>query len=152
MLLFTSESFQQSVLRESLDTINRSCSNIRSRTARRGNPRMFLCIRVTDCLTQTKKQKRLYLISNCATSIEQLPHRTELQEKLVELKKKVSTEVNTRTTELYREQGNTDRSMLMVIDDMISVQSLLKIQCKKESLAARVELCWQEVSKETQKS
>ena len=38
---------------------------IKSRTARNGNPTRCL----TDCLTQTKKQKRLDLIRNCVISI-----------------------------------------------------------------------------------
>ena len=50
-------------------------------------------------------------------------HSNEFEEELLQYQEN-GIEVSARTAELYSEQGNTDLSEFMVIDEMISVQSL----------------------------
>ena len=74
---------------------------------------------VTDCLTETKDKR-----GSTSSGIVLLPFNNSVTEQSFKknnfsINKKKSTEVNTRTTKLYREQGITDRSMLVVIDEMI---------------------------------
>ena len=120
MLFFTSEIFQQNVLQESLDTINRSCMKDHEtfRLAQHA-PAIQADVRALGAqiaLTQIIDKKGFDLIKKCVDSILQAPHRKELEDELLRYQKR-STEVDARTAELYSNQGNTDITELELIDE-----------------------------------
>ena len=68
MLLFTSKTFQQHVMQESLDTVQRFCTKGHHNSHRtpQQSKQMF-AHRKTDCVTQITIQQRLNFIKNCVT-------------------------------------------------------------------------------------
>ena len=115
MLLSTSETFQQNVLQESLDTIKRSFRKGHQKSHRtHWQSKQIPMHRVTDCLTQINSRGSIHLIRNCVNFIFQAPHRKELESELLHFQEK-GTEVDA----LAELQGNTDLTELIVINEMI---------------------------------
>ena len=79
MLLFTSETFLQNVLQESLDTIKRSWMKDHWKShCTHWQSKQISVHRVTDCLKQIFS-KEARLTRKCVSSILQAPHRKELE-------------------------------------------------------------------------
>ena len=117
MLLFTSETFQQNELQESLDTIQRSLYERPPDVAPHA-PAIQADVRALGdrLLDQDQQQKRFDLIRSCVNFLMQSPTKDEVtKEPLQHLEK--GTDVDERTAELYSKQGIADVTELMVIDE-----------------------------------
>ena len=108
MLLLILEMFQQTAMQESFDTIKRFCTkdNQKSHRTHTGNPSRCPC---------KSKQRRLDLITICAHSFEKALHRNKLEEEL--LQNQANMYGRECTVDLCSDQGNSDVTELMVIDE-----------------------------------
>ena len=107
MLLFTVKRFLQNVLQESLGLIKQSALKGQQKSSRTHQQSLQMSVhRVADCFTKLNIRERLDLIRRCAN----------FKQKNFNIKKE-GTEVDERT-DLYSNQGNSDATEVLVIDEM----------------------------------
>ena len=130
MLLFTVKRFLQNVLQESVGLIKQSALKGQQKSSRTHQQSLQMSVhRVADCFTKLNIIERLDLIRRCVN----------FKQKNFNIKEE-GTEVDERT-DLYSNQGNSDVTEFLVIDEMTQSTCFKERNTKGEFFACVVRFC-----------